>query len=99
LPCFVEPVAKRPGTTVDDCTVVSHTPNDRGEVIDRVVPACADTGGAAPCFQLVAGQNGCTGLTPEVLPEPGAPIPTWQTATVNCAVCARGVPDPARGCP
>src|SRR4029079_1864532 len=50
-PCITQHVAKRPGTTADDCTVVTHTRNDQGNFLDSVVPACADTGGAGPCWQ------------------------------------------------
>ena len=98
-PCFTERVAKRPGTATDDCTVVSHTPNAVGGVIDSSVPPCSDTGGAGPCWQLVAGQGTCTGQTVDVLPDPGLPPPTWQTASVECALCTPGMPDAATGCP
>jgi len=98
-PCITQHVAKRPGTTADDCTVVTHTRNDQGNFLDSVVPACADTGGAGPCWQLVAGQDSCTGQSIDIVPETGAPMPTSQNATVECALCMDGVRDDARGCP
>jgi hypothetical protein len=98
-PCITQRVAKRPGTDRDDCSVVTHTRNDQGQFVDSVVPACADTSGAGPCWQLVAGVDGCTGQSIDVVPEAGAPMPTSQNATVECALCMAGVRDDARGCP
>jgi hypothetical protein len=99
LPCIVERVAKRPGTATDDCTVITHTGNDLGEIVDASVRACDDTGGVGPCWRLVAGPDGCAGQTVDVVPDPGAPPPTSQTASVECALCTPGVSDAARGCP
>src|SRR5262245_35923479 len=98
-PCITQRVAKRPGTDRDDCSVVTHTRNDQGHFVDSVVPACADTGGAGPCWQLVPGEDGCTGQSIDVVPDATAPMPTSQNATAECALCMTGVPDAARGCP
>jgi hypothetical protein len=98
-PCITQRVAKRAGTDRDDCSVVTHTPNDQGQLLDSVVPACADTGGAGPCWQLVAGEDGCTGQSIDVVPDATAPMPTSQNATAECALCVAGVRDDSRGCP
>src|SRR4030095_11530106 len=98
-PCITQRVAKRAGTDQDDCSVVTHTRNDQGQFVDSVVPACADTSGAGPCWQLVAGEDGCTGQSIDVVPDATAPMPTSQHATVECALCMAGGCGDARGCP
>ena len=98
-PCITGQIAKKPGTASDDCSVVSRSPNDSGQIVERPIPACADTGGAGPCWRLAPGEGTCTAQTIDVVPDPAAPAPVWETAAVECSVCAPGVPDPARGCP
>jgi len=103
-PCIAGTVAKRPGTTVDDCAVLSTSaPTDStgsGTLsIESVVRSCADTGGVGPCWQFVPGENTCTGQSVALVPDPAAPPPAWQSITVQCSLCVAGVPDPARGCP
>ena len=92
-------VAKKPGTASDDCTVIDFSPDSSGNVIERPLTACAETGGAGPCWQLTAGDTGCSGQTIGVVPDPAAPAPAWENAAVQCALCAPGVTDAARGCP
>ena len=72
-PCIAGQVAKKPGTAIDDCTVVSFSPDDSGDVVERPIAACTDTGGAGPCWQLAAGEDGCAGQTIAVVPDPSAP--------------------------
>jgi hypothetical protein len=98
-PCLVGQVAKKPGTSIDDCTVASFSPDDSGKVVERPIAACATTGGAGPCWQLTAGDAACAGQTIAVVPDPATPPPTWENAAVQCALCAPGVTDAARGCP
>jgi len=98
-PCVTGQVAKRPGTTADDCTVVSTTRDAAGQLVETAVPACADTGGVGPCWRLTAGVNGCAGQSVDVVPDPAAPTPAGQSASAECSLCAPGVSDPARGCP
>jgi hypothetical protein len=98
-PCITGQVAKKPGTASDDCTVVSRAANDSGQIVERPISACADTGGAGPCWRLAPGEGTCTAQTIDVVPDPTAPAPVWETAAVECSVCAPGVADPARGCP
>ncbi len=97
-PCIEGQVAMRPGTSVPDCAVVSHTKTN-GAIVDDTVPSCADNGGAAPCWQLVAGEGTCTGQTMRISSDPNAPPATSQDATVDCALCVAGVSAPERGCP
>jgi hypothetical protein len=88
-PCIMGHVAKRAGTTHDDCTV---TDNATGNAI----PACGDTGGAGPCWRLEAGASGCSGVSVRVTPAGGGALPL--DTTVDCTMCASGVSEPARGC-
>jgi hypothetical protein len=83
-------VAKRVGTTHDDCTV---TDNATGSAI----PSCDDTAGAGPCWRLGTGGSTCGGASVQVTPA-GGDAPPLDT-TVQCAMCTPGVADPARGCP
>jgi hypothetical protein len=98
-PCIDGRVAKRPGTDRDDCTVISSPSGGSGNPVQQNISACADTGGAGPCWQLVAGTGTCAGQTVEVVPGPGGPPATGETAAVECSVCSPGMPDPSRGCP
>jgi hypothetical protein len=86
-PCIQGRIAKRPGTTREDCTVTDNTTGGS-------VPACADTGGAAGCWRLVAGAVACGGGV-SVSVEGSAS----QDITVDCTMCVPGMPDPSRGCP
>jgi hypothetical protein len=97
-PCINSPVARKPGGTEYDCTVVSHTSNGLGGTVDATVPACSENGGQAPCWQLTPGGMGCTGNIVDVSTDPSLPQSTAQNATVNCALCDPNFPDPNRMC-
>jgi hypothetical protein len=98
-PCITGRVAKKAGTNSDDCTVVSTSSDGDGRIDERPVAACADTGGAGPCWQLAAGEDQCTGQTIQITPDPAAPARLWETAAIECALCVAGASDPSRGCP
>jgi hypothetical protein len=100
-PCVPGAIANKPNTQVPDCTVVSHTPNGTGGLVDATVPACADNGGRAPCWSLQPGvcPSGGDGQIVQLSTDPSLPPASAQNATVNCALCVPGTPDPARGCP
>jgi hypothetical protein len=51
------------------------------------------------CWQLAPGEGTCTAQTIDVVRDPAAPPVGWETASVQCALCVDGMPDPARGCP
>ena len=92
-PCIMGRIAKKAGSTHDDCTVVDNATGD-------TIPDCADTGGAGPCWRLAPGAtNTCTALSVAVQPGPTGGAPAAQDTTVDCQLCAQGVSDPARGCP
>jgi hypothetical protein len=98
-PCVVGTIAKRPGTSSDDCTVASTSSDGTGRLVQDAIPACADNGGTGPCWRFSAGDATCAGQTVDIVRDPTAPVPTSQTITVQCALCAAGVSDPTRGCP
>jgi len=91
-PCILGRVAKRPGTTADDCTVVdadtAHT-----------VASCDDTGGAGECWHLVPGGDSCAGVSVVVQADPGGGGDPPGNLTVRCTMCTPGVPDAEVGCP
>ena len=98
-PCISGRVAKKPGTDRADCTVVSSAAGDTGKIIETPIAACADTGGAGPCWQLAPGEGTCPAQTIDVVRDPAAPAVVWETARAQCSLCVDGMPDPARGCP
>jgi hypothetical protein len=98
-PCISGRVANKPDTDQPDCTVVSHTGNGSGMIIDSAVRPCSETGGTGPCWQLLPGMNCGGGQTMDVTPDPANPMPASQNATVGCALCVPGVSDASRGCP
>jgi hypothetical protein len=97
-PCIVGQIANRPNTGEPDCTVVSHTGNGSGMIIDSAVKSCTETGGAGPCWRLIAGGANCNGQVMEVTDDPNNMMPASQNATVGCALCTPGVTDDSRGC-
>jgi hypothetical protein len=105
--CVTGQIAVRPGSTTEDCTVIDSVPDDNnsGRRIEAKVPACADNGGAAPCWRLVRGTgdppagNGCAPdrHLVETVRE-GTPSDNLRIS-VSCSICVPGVADAARGCP
>jgi len=97
-PCIQGTIATKVNSPDPDCTVISHTTSAAG-VVDGTVPYCPNANGVLPCWQLMNG--GCTGngSVVQVMNDPNASTQTSQNATVNCALCTPGTPDPARGCP
>jgi hypothetical protein len=105
-PCITGTVANKAGTTEPDCTVVSHTADSNGIFHDSTVPWCGPTGGTSPCWRLIAptmqAMNCGAGnqiVDPAMLMDPANTTGASQNATVNCALCIPGTPDPDRGCP
>jgi len=86
-PCIQGRIARRAGTTREDCTV---TDNATG----ASVLACADTANNGLCWRLVAGATACGGGVSVSVQGSAS-----QDITVDCTMCIPGVPDPTRGCP
>ena len=98
-PC-IQPAIELDAAGQPDCNVTSHTFVQGGSVADKVVPSCADSGGAAPCWQLSPGAPGCeTGRVVNVSPDPNVPSTVASNVTISCALCNPGMPDPQKGCP
>jgi hypothetical protein len=88
-PCITGRIAKKSGTTHDDCTVVDNATG-------QMIPDCADTNQAGPCWRLVPGTtNTCSGITVSIQGSAAA----VQDTTVDCQLCTPGVSAPTRGCP
>ena len=86
-PCIQGRIAKRPGTTREDCTV---TDNATG----ASVLACADTANNGLCWRTVAGAAACGGGVSVSVEGSSS-----EDITVDCTMCVPGMPDPSRGCP
>ena len=98
-PCIPLPV-QLDATQQPDCNATSHTVLQAGTVTDKVVPACADSGGAAPCWQLSPGGAGCEGgKVVDVSPDPNLPPTAATNVTISCALCDPNMPDFDKGCP
>jgi hypothetical protein len=91
-PCIMGTVAKRDGTSSDDCSVVDNTTG-------KTIPACADTGDTGECWRLIAGGSACSGVAVVVQPDPTGTNLSSQNITVRCQLCTPGLSEPARGCP
>ena len=91
-PCIEGQIAKKSGTSKDDCSVTDN-------VTGKPIPSCADTGDAGLCWRLVAGGTSCSGLAIAVQPDPTGTTASSQNITVQCSLCAPGVTDAPRGCP
>ncbi len=88
-PCIMGRIAKKSGTTHDDCTVVDNATG-------QTIPDCADTNQAGRCWRLVPSTaNTCSGVTVSIQGSAGGA----QDTTVDCQLCVPGVSAPARGCP
>jgi hypothetical protein len=93
-PCVLGTVSKVSGTQDDDCKV---TQNDGSG--DKPIPSCADNGGTAPCWQLVAGNCVNGGRALDVSPDPSLPASAAATISYDCRLCTPGMPEPQRSCP
>jgi len=91
-PCIQGRIAKRPGTTRDDCTVVN---SDTG----ASVASCDDTGGAGECWRVVPGGTNCSGVSVVVQADPQGAADPPGNLTVKCTMCIPGVPDAEVACP
>jgi len=91
-PCILGRVAKKPGTILDDCSVVDR---DTG----KGVSACDATGGIGPCWRLVAGGPNCGGVSVVVEADPTGTNAPPGNLTVQCNMCIPGTSEPDRDCP
>lgn len=76
------------------CTVSEHV-TEGGGVTTHVVPSCATSGGAAPCWSLTASPASCpqgkSGSTFSISADPNHPSPLALTYSYSC-VPARATP-------
>jgi len=86
-----------------DCTVTDHATNDRGVVVDSVLPPCApgEEHGVTACWSFLRGPF-CGGAPTIEFNRPGPAGPPDLSSSVSCALLAcppKGTPDPPPGCP
>jgi hypothetical protein len=100
-PCITGTVATRPNSTTPDCSVVDRTPNpnDVAHPLSDVIPACADVGGATPCWTLTPSSGCPAGEQIVAVDRGGALAPANVVTEESCAMCVEGESDPARHCP
>jgi hypothetical protein len=91
-PCILGRVAKRSGTSYDDCTVVDSSTGNR-------VPSCDESNGVGACWRLVPGGDTCAGVSVTVQADPQGTDDPPGNLTVECRMCIAGTPEPALGCP
>jgi len=92
-PCIAAQIALDPKTGDPDCKITQHE-----GTVDKTVPACADNGGAPPCWQLMAGGPTCNGQTLSISFDPNMSA-SAASFSYDCGRCVAGMTDPARGCP
>jgi hypothetical protein len=88
-PCISDPIADDPARAgyQPQCTAEMFTSNGLGGLVSQSLPACADNGGAAPCWSLSSDAAGCQ--------RPNITLAAAPTGAANaryeCAICASGV--------
>ncbi|HMF40909.1 MAG TPA: hypothetical protein VKQ32_09445 [Polyangia bacterium] len=71
-----------------DCTAVGHHNNGNNMFVDTPLPACADNGGAAPCWTLSKDFPSCSGSSVVITLDP-ASTTNPETVTLSCLPCAQ----------
>jgi hypothetical protein len=104
--CVTGQIARRPGSTTEECTVTDLVTDEAGRPVETRVPSCADNPDARPCWRLVAGTgdmnaggNGCASDRHLVETVRASTPPDNLRISVSCSICIPGVADAARGCP
>ena len=87
--CITRAIADDPSKSgiQPDCIVTLNGKQPNGMTVETPLPACADNSGAAPCWQLLKGVEGCAGSSISVMPDPAAAMPS-DVVHFDCAVCA-----------
>jgi hypothetical protein len=85
--CIGGLIGENTKTGLPDCKVTTHTPDGRGGFIDKAVPACADSGGAAPCWQLTTTAMCGAGSVLDLSLDPTSPAASGASVSYDCAKC------------
>jgi hypothetical protein len=85
--CLPGLVGENPTTGLPDCRVTAHNSDGLGGFIDKPVPACADNGNAAPCWQLVKTPMCGAASVLDISPDPSLPATASGTVSYSCAKC------------
>jgi hypothetical protein len=103
--CIAGTIANKSATSATpDCTVTDVLPDGKGGTIQTVLPACADNGGVAPCWDLQVGTgplpagNGCPANQHVLTPMRTGTPPDNLKSAVECSICVAGSPNPLPGC-
>ncbi|HZL17673.1 MAG TPA: hypothetical protein VFG23_08005 [Polyangia bacterium] len=86
-----------------NCTVTNEFKvNGNSTQLYKTIPACADNGGAAPCWQFLAANDpnnkcGGVGQALSVSTDPANPTPDSLDSSIQCSTCVAGIP--TAGCP
>jgi hypothetical protein len=85
--CIPGLIGGNQATGLPDCKVTGHISDGLGGFIDRAVPACADNGNVAPCWQLVKTPMCGAASVLAVSADPGLPATASGTVSYSCAKC------------
>jgi len=77
-----------------DCNATLHQRDATSAFVDTPLPACADNGGAAPCWSLTKDVASCAGSSVHVTQAAGKAMP-GDIVTFDCIPCRSDPPDPA----
>jgi len=80
------------------CSVTENLTDSNNHTTHVAIPNCKENGGAAPCWNMVAGDPtmGCSGNTIQVNDTAANMMANSENSTVQCAICLPGVAAP--GC-
>jgi hypothetical protein len=93
IPQYFADDPSKPGLQ-PDCKATLHQPGANNTIVDTPLPACADNGGAAPCWSLTKEVASCAGSSVHVTFAPGMATSN-DVVTFSCVPCASDPPDPA----
>jgi hypothetical protein len=83
-PCIPGLIGLNPATGGPDCKLTQRTRTASGMTATKAVPACAENGNVAPCWQLQSSAT-CVGSVLSVSVDPSLPASTEATVTYDCA--------------
>ncbi len=83
-PCIPGLIGLNPATGEPDCKITERTRSATGMTATKTVPACAENGNVAPCWQLQSSAT-CVGSVLSVSVDPSLPASTEATITYDCA--------------
>jgi len=89
-PCLPGSIGAKATGTGPDCKVTAHYQNENGMLVDKDVPACADSGDVGPCWKLHDDLPACPHAALRVMPDPNEPTLGSEAFRYDCAKCVPG---------